>query len=116
MTKPVVISANSPDYWPEVRRRAARRKAMAEAKAAFDNTPTGMIYEKWVADLMDAVSIAARNAGFRDDAAQYQIFRQECADLWSLPEIASEDAAALRAEAARAIDDAVAQLCGQSRE
>ena len=108
-----IRNANDPAYWQEVRHNAAHRKALAEVKEGFAETDCGMIYEAWVADLMDLVRQAAHNAGILADATRYQALREDCAAFMQLPEIASADHKQLSRDAFAAIDAAAEALYGQ---
>lgn len=108
----IVQNPNDPTYWQQVQHNPAHRKAMAIVRQGFADTECGMVYEAWVADLMDIVRSAAHHAGFLSDPARYQLFREECAAFMHLPEIATEDHKALSRAAFDAIDDAAQALYG----
>ena len=108
----VIQNPNDPAYWQKVQHNAARRKAMAEVRQGFAATNCGIVYEAWVADLMDLVRSAARNAGFLSDPVRYQSFREDCAAFMQMPEIATEDHKVLSRAAFVAINDAAQALYG----
>ncbi len=107
-----IQNPNDPTYWQAVQHNAAHRKAMAEVQQGFTVTRCGMIYEAWVADLMNLVRAAADAAGFLNDTLRYQSFREDCAAFMQLPEIATEDHKQLSCAAFDAIDDAAQALYG----
>ena len=108
----IVQNPNDPAYWQQVQHNAAHRKAMAIVRQGFADTDCGIVYEAWVADLMDIVRSAAPQAGFLSDPARYQSFREDCAAFMQLPEIATEDHKALSRAAFDAINDAAQALYG----
>ena len=111
-----VQNPDAPNYWEQVKHNAAKRKAMASVRRGYAETSIGMLYEPWVADLMDVVRNAARNAGFLTDPAKYQTFRDECAAYMGLPEIAEADHKQLSKDAFDAIEQAATALYGAQKE
>jgi hypothetical protein len=107
-----IINANEANYWPEVRRKTARRTALQYVKQVFATTPCGMIYERWVSEIMEAVQDAARRADFFNNIDEYTDFRRECADVLKLPELADSDPCELARQAQEAVQDAAEALYG----
>lgn len=112
MTETILVDANSADYWPGVRRRTALRNAIKYAKAGYKKTRAGMIYEAWIRDLMIVVRDAADKANFLGDAEQYREFKEHCAEMWGVREIAELSHRRIAANAADAIADARRELYG----
>lgn len=111
-----IQNPDAPNYWQEVKHNASKRKAMASVRRGYAETSIGMLYEPWVADLMDVVRSAAKEAGFLTEPDKYQAFREECAAYMGLPEIATANEKQLSSDAFEAIDQAAKALYGAQEE
>ncbi len=103
------VDANAPDYWENVKKNATRRRGLEIVKTRFEKMHVSVIYEQYVDHCLQFVQQAAHKVGL-SDPEQYQQFKQECAELMSLPEIASEDEGAISDYSARAVREAESEL------
>ncbi len=106
------VDANAPDYWENVKKNATRRRGLEIVKRRFEKMHVSLVYEQYVSHCLEFVQQAAKEVGLTD-SEQYQQFRQECAELMKLPEIASEDEDAIFSYAAQLVSEAQCELYGE---
>lgn len=105
------VDANAKGYWEQVRKNASRRRARDKVKLGFANLRVSMIYEQYIADIVDLVTMAATMEGLSQDKEQSRLFIEECADMLGLPELL-EDFSEIHSYAREAIREAQDHLYG----
>ncbi|WP_068317789.1 hypothetical protein [Polycladidibacter hongkongensis] len=99
------VNANAPDYWEQVRKAASHRRALQAVEFGYKKMRVSSVYEQFVYDCLLLMNGAAHVVGLCERPEDYELFKQACAAMLGLPELAEDSPEEIAANSSIAVSE-----------